>query len=217
MSANCIPSELVVCRAVTRPLFFHTGVVRARLDMTHEVITCCSWDMVWTWTFQKQLHFSIYLLILLIARHKFIILWAGQSLYQPHPFSTRNACACARTTPPLCHAMAVTGKYCAVNSRALQKSFSHVVTAISISDPLKVGDALFTASLVPQETLAKLELPTNTDYMKSRILVMSVMDQVKLVPDKLKEFMEVLQNLIDQSSFDSESACHSCLISGLAS
>ena len=31
MSANCIPSELVVCRAVTRPLFFHTGVPRARL------------------------------------------------------------------------------------------------------------------------------------------------------------------------------------------
>ena len=31
MSANCIPSELVVCRAVTRPLFFHTGVARARL------------------------------------------------------------------------------------------------------------------------------------------------------------------------------------------
>ena len=30
MSANCIPSELV-CRAVTRPLFFHTGVARARL------------------------------------------------------------------------------------------------------------------------------------------------------------------------------------------
>ena len=25
MSANCIQSELVVCRAVTRPLFFHTG------------------------------------------------------------------------------------------------------------------------------------------------------------------------------------------------
>ena len=68
---------------------------------------------------------------------------------------------------------------CAVNSRALQKSFSDIVTAISISDPLKVGDALFTASLVPQETLAKLELPTNTDYMKSRILVMSVMDQVR--------------------------------------
>ena len=32
MSANCIPSELVVCRAVTRPLFFHTGVARARLS-----------------------------------------------------------------------------------------------------------------------------------------------------------------------------------------
>ena len=28
MSANCIPSELVVCRAA---LFFHTGVARARL------------------------------------------------------------------------------------------------------------------------------------------------------------------------------------------
>ena len=33
MSANCIPSELVVCRAVTRPLFFHTGVARARLKL----------------------------------------------------------------------------------------------------------------------------------------------------------------------------------------
>ena len=32
MSANCIPSELVVCRAVTRPLFFHTGVAPARLE-----------------------------------------------------------------------------------------------------------------------------------------------------------------------------------------
>ena len=35
MSANCIPSELVVCRAVTRPLFFHTGVARARLKKGH--------------------------------------------------------------------------------------------------------------------------------------------------------------------------------------
>ena len=34
MSANCIPSELVVCRAVTRPLFFHTGVARARLNQS---------------------------------------------------------------------------------------------------------------------------------------------------------------------------------------
>ena len=68
---------------------------------------------------------------------------------------------------------------CTDNSGALQKSFSDIVTAISVSDPLKVGDALFTASLVPRETLANLELPINTDYKKSRILVMSVMDQVR--------------------------------------
>ena len=93
------------------------------------------------------------------------------------------------------------------NSKAFQKSFSDIVRAISISDPLKVGDALFTASLVPEETLAKLELPTNTDYMKSRILVMCVMNQVKMVPDKLNEFMEVLQNSIDRFSFQSEFGC----------
>ena len=34
---------------------------------------------------------------------------------------------------------------------------------------------------------------------------MALDPQVKLVPDKLKEFMEVLKKLIDQSSFDSES------------
>jgi hypothetical protein len=77
------------------------------------------------------------------------------------------------------------------------------VTAISTSDPLRVGDELFTASLISQETLAKLDLP-DTPYKKSRILVMSVLDQVKLVPGKLNTFMEVLQNSIDKSYLSSE-------------
>ena len=87
--------------------------------------------------------------------------------------------------------------------KALQASFSDIVTAISTSDPLKVGDELFSASLISQETLARLDLP-DTTYKKSRILVMNVLDQVKLVPDKFNTFMEVLQNSIDRSSLDSE-------------
>ena len=88
---------------------------------------------------------------------------------------------------------------------ALQRNFSDIVTAISVSNPLKVGDDLFTASLISQETLDKLELPTNTDYVKSRILVMSVLKLVKLAPAKLEAFMEVLRKSIDQSSYKGES------------
>jgi hypothetical protein len=89
------------------------------------------------------------------------------------------------------------------SSKALQASFSDIVRAISTSDPLRVGDELFTASLISQETLDKLDLP-DTPYNKSRILVKNVLDQVKLVPDKLNTFMEVLQNSIDEASLSSE-------------
>jgi hypothetical protein len=89
------------------------------------------------------------------------------------------------------------------SSKALQASFSDIVAAISTSDPLKVGDVLFTAGLISRETLAKLDLP-DTPYKKSRILVMNVLDQVELVPDKLNPFVEVLQESIDESSLRSE-------------
>jgi hypothetical protein len=89
------------------------------------------------------------------------------------------------------------------SSKALQASFSDIVTAISTSDPLIVGDKLFQASLISQETLAKVNLP-DTPLNRSRILVMSMLDQVKLVPDKLNTFMEVLQKSIDESSLSSE-------------
>ena len=92
---------------------------------------------------------------------------------------------------------------------SLRESFSDIVTAISVSNPLKVGDDLFTAGLISQETLDKLELPTNTDYIKSRILVMSVLNLVKLAPAKLEAFMEVLQKSISQSSYDGK--FHKCL------
>jgi hypothetical protein len=89
------------------------------------------------------------------------------------------------------------------SSKALQASFSDIVRAISTSDPLRVGDELFTASLISQDTLAKVNL-SDTPLNRSRILVMSVLDQVILVPDKLNTFMEVLQNSIDESSLSSE-------------
>ena len=89
--------------------------------------------------------------------------------------------------------------------KSLQRNFSAIVRAInSASDPLRVGDELFSANLVSQETLAKVDLPTNTNYQRSRILVMNVLDQVKLAPEKMKTFMEILQNSIDDYSFESK-------------
>lgn len=75
------------------------------------------------------------------------------------------------------------------------------MTAISSSDPLKVGDDLFTAGLISQETLAKLDLPS-TPYQKSRSLVLNVLDQVKVVSKKLEQFMEILHRSIDRASYN---------------
>lgn len=105
---------------------------------------------------------------------------------------TRLLAACA---PPSCTMAA---------DRVLQSNFSDIVTAISTSEPLKVADRLFEVSLISQETLDKVILPTNTSDEKSRILVLSVLNQVKLVPEKLEEFKKILQRSIDQRTYDSK-------------
>ena len=91
-----------------------------------------------------------------------------------------------------------------VVSKALQKNFVALVDAIKAADPLKVGDELFTEEIVSEETLREIQLPTNTPDNKSRILVMSVRDKMKVVPDKLKAFMEILQKSIDAAAFQSK-------------
>ena len=93
---------------------------------------------------------------------------------------------------------------CFVKSRALKRSISDVVRAVSASDPLKIGVDMLASSLVSQETLDKLLNVPATPFNNSTILVMSVLDQVKLMPDKLDTFMEVLQQSIDKSVYESK-------------
>lgn len=89
-------------------------------------------------------------------------------------------------------------------AKALQKNFVHLVTAINTANTVNIGDELYAADLISQEILDKLDLPTNTSYDKSRILVKSVLDKLKVVPDELETFMEILQKSIDKASFQSK-------------
>ena len=91
----------------------------------------------------------------------------------------------------------------ATPSEALLKSFSVIVKAIT-SDPLSVGLELVSASLISQETLSKILNVPATPLEKSTILVTSVIDQVKIVPEKQVAFMKILQESIDESSYQSE-------------
>ena len=91
-----------------------------------------------------------------------------------------------------------------VVSKALQKNFVALIDAIKAADPQRVGDELFTEDIISQETLSEMELPTNTPYNKSRILVKSVRDKLKVVPEKLEIFMETLQKSIDTAAFQSK-------------
>ena len=90
-----------------------------------------------------------------------------------------------------------------INS-ALLMNLSDLVCAISAADPLKVGLALVSASLISQEILSKILTVQATPLEKSTTLVMSVLDQVKIVPEKLESFMEILHKSIDGSSFQSK-------------
>ena len=94
-------------------------------------------------------------------------------------------------------------------SKAMLVNLSDLVCAISAADPLKVGIALVSASLISQETLSKILTVPATPLEKSTTLVMSVLDQVKIVPGKLESFMEILHKSIDGSSFQSEFSLNS--------
>ena len=89
-------------------------------------------------------------------------------------------------------------------SSALLMNLNDLVSSISAADPLKVGIALVSASLISQETLSKILTVPATPLEKSTTLVMSVLEQVKIVPGKLESFMEILHKSIDGSSFQSE-------------
>ena len=89
-------------------------------------------------------------------------------------------------------------------SKAFQKNFVALVDAIKAADPQRVGDELFTEEIVSEETLSEVELPTNTPYNKSRILVKSVRDKLKVVPEKLEVFMKILQKSIEEAAFQSK-------------
>ena len=89
-------------------------------------------------------------------------------------------------------------------SKAMLVNLSDLVCAISAADPLKVGLELVSASLLSRETLSKILTVPATPLEKSTTLVMSVLDQVKIVPGKLESFMEILHKSIDGSSFQSE-------------
>lgn len=56
-----------------------------------------------------------------------------------------------------------------------------------------------------QETLSKILTVQATPLANSTTLVMSVLEQVKLVPERLETFIEVLQKSIDKSTFQSKS------------
>ena len=86
----------------------------------------------------------------------------------------------------------------ATPSDALLKSFSVIVKAIT-SNLLSVGLELVSASLISQETLSKILNVPATPLEKSTTLVMSVIDQVKIVPEKQVAFMKILQASIDES------------------
>ena len=89
-------------------------------------------------------------------------------------------------------------------SKAMQKSLEHVVSAISSSDPLGIGVKLFTNDLISEQTLHEVKLVSTTPLEKSTTLALNVLGQVKIVPDKLSKFLEVLQESIDESSFQSK-------------
>ena len=89
-------------------------------------------------------------------------------------------------------------------SKAILMNLSDLVSSISAADPLKVGIALVSASLISQETLSKILTVPATPLANSTTLVMSVLDQVKIVPGKLESFMEILHKYIDGSSFQSK-------------
>ena len=88
-------------------------------------------------------------------------------------------------------------------SKAMQKSLEHVVSAISSSDPLGIGVKLFTNDLISEQTLHEVKI-VSTPLEKSTTLALSVLGQVKIVPEKLSKFLEVLQESIDESSFKSK-------------
>ena len=89
-------------------------------------------------------------------------------------------------------------------NKALQKNFADIVGAISAAGPLNVALFLLTNGLITQETLSKVQDLPGTNQSKSTTLVMTVSDQVKIVPGKLKTFVEVLESCIDEASFNSE-------------
>ena len=89
-------------------------------------------------------------------------------------------------------------------SKAMQKSLEHVVSAISSSGPLGIGVKLFTNDLISEQTLHEVKLVSTTPLEKSTTLALSVLCQVKIVPDKLSKFLEVLQESVDESSFKSK-------------
>ena len=91
-----------------------------------------------------------------------------------------------------------------VVSKALQKNFVALIDSIKAADPQRVGDELFTEEIVSEETLSEMELPINTPYNKSRILVKSVRDKLKVVPEKLEVFMKILQKSIEEAAFQSK-------------
>ena len=91
----------------------------------------------------------------------------------------------------------------AVN-KAMLVNLCDLVCVISAADPLKVGIDLIAASLISQETLSKILTVPATPFENSTTLVMSVLEQVKIVPGKLENFMEILHKSIDGSSFQSE-------------
>ena len=102
------------------------------------------------------------------------------------------------------HPEMATPRDSSVVSKALQKNFVALIDVIKAADPQRVGDELFTEDIISQETLSEMELPTNTPYNKSRILVKSVRDKLKVVPEKLEIFMETLQKSIDSAAFQSK-------------
>ena len=96
---------------------------------------------------------------------------------------------------------------------ALLMNLSDLVSSISAADPLKVGIALVSASLISQETLSKILTVPATPLANSTTLVMSVLEQVKIVPGKLEIFVEILHKSIDTSSFQSKFNCFHIILS----
>ena len=102
------------------------------------------------------------------------------------------------------HPEMATPRDSSVVREALRTNFVALIDSIKAAGPQRVGDELFTEDIISQDTLSEMQLPNNIPYTKSRILVMSVLDKMKVVPDKLKAFMEILQKSIDAAAFQSK-------------